>query len=114
MLGLQSCTFPPVTLDFITFNKLLAEHDKRRERTRSLDYQTSLSVIMRTANIDNILGWTSSSGIQVQSCLLLLHVLRESLKEVVQRQTEDHCSSLPHTSWPKVIRKLMNTINKEK
>lgn len=67
MLGLQSCTFSPVTLDFITFNKLSVEHDKRRERTRSLDYQSSLSVIVRTASIDNILGWAPYSGIQVQS-----------------------------------------------
>lgn len=41
-------------------------------------------------------------------------MLRESLKGVAQRQTEDHCSSLPHISWPKTGVELTNTINKEK
>lgn len=112
MLGSKSWTLSPVTLDFITSDKLLGEHDKRRERARSLDYESSLLINMRTANIDNVLGQAPNSGIQVKGCFSLLHVPRESLKEVVQSQIEDHCSPLPHTSWPKIGGELVKNINK--
>lgn len=62
----------------------------------------------------NILGWAPNSGIHVKGCFSLLHTLRESLKEAVQRQSEDHWSPLPHTSWPKIGEEIVKNINKGK
>jgi len=121
VLGSQSCTLSAVTLDCLTPNKLLGKHDKRRERGRSLDYETSLLIDMRTENIDNILGCAPNSGIQVEGCFSLLPVLKGSPKEVVQRQTEDHCShpcpvTAPHlvSSWPTIGEELVKNINEGK